>query len=631
MKKIPSTRFRAATLAIMALLASPTSWAANRTWIGSTSNDWATNANWNGGTAFASGDTIAFNAAGTQGAALTNTLTNSAFNVGNITFSASASAYTLSGNTFNLTGNITNNSGLLQTFNNTGGLTADAARTFTVSSLGGIAINNGLTLTGANGFTTTVNGVGGTLTLGSLVLNSGASGAVTQTLSGTGNIRIAGAVSNGGAFNNGVTIINTGTVTFAGNNTHTGLTSVGTTNGANGATTNTVGNLVISGDQTNATGGLYLASGSTLDLRSAKALSTTGTTTLSGNVLNGTGNALTLTNAASISLGGATFGSKLNTGGSGDINFGSGPVIFNGVFNTAILGSGATFRFDGTVTNTAGNSIVGILGAGNTLVFGSTFVLGTNAGTGTTFTGSGNLSLLGAVQNNTGVTNALSWSSSGTLILAGANTYTGATTLNTGTTILDYTSNTGTKISGTGTGGNLLLGGSAVVNLKGGAVTETVALVTLNAGANSINRINGSTGKIVGAALTRNVGSTLALSEGGILSTTAAGGGANSLFTTVASGTATGGVLGVVGGDDWIARDATTNLVGLSTVSSYTASTSSSISGNADIVTDVAGSALAASTIRINGAAARTIDASGGSLTLAQGGILVTPAVGNNL
>lgn len=619
MKNIPSPKFCTSLVAAAVLLALPTTKAANRTWVGSTSTDWVTNSNWNGGTAFAPADTITFNAAGTQGASLTNTLTNSAFNVGAITFSATASAYTLSGNTFNIAGNITNNSSFLQTFNNTSGLTVDAARTFTVSQLGSLAITNGLTNTGAAGLTTTVNGAGGTLTLGSFTLNSGATAGTTATLAGTGNITVSGAVGNGSAFNNGLTITSTGVVTLNGNNTHTGLTTM------NAAT----GRLVLAGDNTNATGGVTLTTG-ILDLRSAKSIGSTGALTLTaGNIVNGSGAALTLTNNAPISLAGVTFGAKTDTGGSGDINFGTGAVSYNGVFNTAILGTGATFRFDGTVTNTAGNSIVGIFGAGNTLVFGSTFVLATNVGTSSHFTGSGNLSLLGTVQNGSAVTSSLNWTNTGTLTLSGANTYTGSTGFNSGTVTLDYNSNAGTKISGTGTGGTLTLGGSVNVNLNGGAVTETVNLWNLNAGANAINRTGGSSGKIAAGALTRNAGSTLALGAGGVLSTTT--GSANTLLTAGATGA--GGVVGVVGGNDWAAKDAAnTNVVGLSTTTStYTSSTTSSVSGNADVVTDVTGSSLAATTLRFNGAAARTIDASGGTLTLSQGGILVTPAVANNL
>ncbi|MEI8312276.1 MAG: hypothetical protein WCH98_16100 [Verrucomicrobiota bacterium] len=121
-------------LAFATLLTLPTTWAAARIWGGNSTTDWATAANWN--VALATGDSITFNAAGTQGASLTNALTSSAFNIAGITFSATAPAYTLAGNTFNLTSGITNSSNFVQTFNNTGGLTNSANSTFTVSAAG---------------------------------------------------------------------------------------------------------------------------------------------------------------------------------------------------------------------------------------------------------------------------------------------------------------------------------------------------------------------------------------------------------------------------------------------------------------------------------------------------------------
>ncbi|MEO7933414.1 MAG: autotransporter-associated beta strand repeat-containing protein [Chthoniobacterales bacterium] len=617
---------------IATLLLSHSAQSAARTWVGNTPPpDWVTNANWNGGTVLATGDSITFNAAGTQGASLTNTLTNSGFNIAGITFSATAPAYTQSGNTFNLTAGITNSSNFLQTFNNTGGLTNSASSTFAVSAAGGTTITNGLTDTSNANQTTTVNGAGGTLTLGSFTINSGAA-TTTATLSGTGNINIAGAVTNGGAGANGVTIsnatANTAVVTFGGTNTYTGLTSVGTTNGVNGSLVTTTGNLVISGNQTAATGGLYVAGNSTLDIRSTTALGagplTIGASFSAATVLNGSGSALIETNNAPIVLTTAIFGAARDTGGNGDINFGAGTLSYSGVFNNLLLGAGSTFRFDGAASNTAGNAGVGIYGAGNTLVFGSSLTLSTTTGTGTTFNGAGNVSFLGTAQNGAG-TSSLGWSSTGILTMAGANTYTGTTSFNSGTVNLDYTGNAGTKISGTATGGNLTLGGSVILNLNGGSTTETVNNWTLNAGANAINRTGGSTGKIVAAGLTRNAGSTLALGAGGVLSTTT--GSANTLFTTTA------GVVGVVGGDDWAAKDSSNlNIVGLSTTTStYTNSTGSTVAGNTDVVTNVAGTTLSASTLRFNTANARTIDATGGSLTLTQGGVLVTPAVGNNL
>ena len=515
-------------------------------------------------------------------------------------------ATTLNQGTLNLNNANALGAGSGATFTINPGTTIDntTAAAITLANNPAVALNGDFTFTGTKDLNF---GTGaGTISNNSTVTTNGSTLTIGGNMSGSATLTKAG----------------TGTLVLSGNNTNTGLITVN------------AGTLIISGDNSGATGGLNLTFG-TLDLRSAKALgtgassfATTATGGSFGAVVNGTGSALTLTNVTPLTIGQTTYGSEANIGGNGDINFGTGAVSFSGVFNTLLLGHGSTFRFNGATTNTAGNSIFGVYGAGNTLVFGSTFTLATNAGTSTGFVGAGNVSLLGTVQNGPAVTSSFAFSSTGTLIMAGANTYTGSTSFNSGTVSLDYTGNTGTKISGIGTGGTLALGGSVLLNLNGAAVTETVGNWTLNPGANTISRTGGSTGKIVSATLTRNAGSTLALGAGGVLSTTS--GTANTLFTAGAAGA--GGVVGVVGGNDWAAKAATgSDIVGLSTLATnYTNSTATTLSGNADVVTNVAGTALSPTTLRFNGAAARTIDATGGTLTLNQGGILVTPAVSTN-
>ena len=84
-----------------------------------------------------------------------------------------------------------------------------------------------------------------------------------------------------------------------------------------------------------------------------------------------------------------------------------------------------------------------------------------------------------------------------------------------------------------------------------------------------------------------------------------------------------------VGGNDWAAKNAAGNIVGLSTISGgYTATTASALSGNADVAAGV-NTTLAAdatiSSLRFNQAQARSIAL--GTSTLTTGGILVTPTV----
>ena len=211
------------------------------TWGGVTTNDWATSADWtytSGSGPVASGDSLIFGTTGTQ--TLANTLTSSSFNINGITFNSTAGTYTMNGNTFNLTAGIANNSANAQKFSETGGLTQSAAATYSGLTKG-ITITNGLTDTGTAGLTTTVNAPTAftVLTLGTaggtgLTLNSGASGAVTDTFNGTSNTVIAGAVVNGSAFANGLTYAGTGTlslgtsgsITTNATNTYSGQTTI---------------------------------------------------------------------------------------------------------------------------------------------------------------------------------------------------------------------------------------------------------------------------------------------------------------------------------------------------------------------------------------------------------------------
>jgi autotransporter-associated beta strand protein len=94
------------------------------------------------------------------------------------------------------------------------------------------------------------------------------------------------------------------------------------------------------------------------------------------------------------------------------------------------------------------------------------FILGNTNPTAITdtFAGTGNFAITGTVQNETNslstVANALTYSGSGTMILSGNNTYTGATSVTSGTLQLgDGATNSGLS-SGASTGGIVVTGGS---------------------------------------------------------------------------------------------------------------------------------------------------------------------------
>jgi fibronectin-binding autotransporter adhesin len=120
------------------------------TWTGMTSTDWA-GPNWTGGNnPPVSGDSLVFGATNIQGnTTLTDTFTNSGFDVAGITFTAGAPTYTMTGNAFNLTGNITNNGVNFETIDNAISITGHDV---TVTSINGNSMSFEGAITGSGGF-----------------------------------------------------------------------------------------------------------------------------------------------------------------------------------------------------------------------------------------------------------------------------------------------------------------------------------------------------------------------------------------------------------------------------------------------------------------------------------------------
>ena len=356
---------------------------------------------------------------------------------------------------------------------------------------------------------------GGSLTLASYT-SANTTGGETVTFNGVGNTTVTGAVAPS-ATTLALGYTGSGTLTLNGNNSYTGLTTLN----------NAAGKLILSGNNTAATGGVTLTAG-TLDVRTTTALGTgalalTPASNGGGTLMNGSGSALTMANVMPVTLGGVNFGATGDTGGNGNITFGTGAVSFSGVFTETLLGTGSTFRFNGAATQTStGNAIVTVNGAGNTLVFGGpTFTLASDPAVnnrGTTFSGSGNVTILGAAQNNPSapaVTASLIYSGTGTLTLAGASTYTSQTTLtngrlnltgslgatavavNGGGTLYGVGNGTTTGIIGTTTGGS--------VTVAGGTTAATRGTIDLTDGAIGTLTVQGASG---GTILT--IGSTTA-------------------------------------------------------------------------------------------------------------------------
>jgi fibronectin-binding autotransporter adhesin len=336
---------------------------------------------------------------------------------------------------------------------------------------------------------------------------------------------------------------------------------------------------------------IFVKSGSTLSIGTAS------TTALS----------LSLTNTGSIDS-------------AGTLNIGSGITIatnktltFTGAGSTTL--SGVIANTNGAVTvNDAGGSVT-LSGVGN-------------AYSGATTVTSGTLNLSGSITASNVTVNggALSESSTGIISgaktftlnggsasFAGANTYTGNTTIDGGSTL----TLTGSIASGSNLVlGNATLGGGKLTYSKTSA-TETFAGTTLNAGASAVGSTI-LTGTVALSSITRNSGSTVDFTTTGPISTKTAN---------------TGGILGgyaTFGGSTW-AVGATnggtaTTITGLAT-GSYTASFTSGANVDAATGASTAASGLSINSLRFNNSGNYTVGVTD-TLTIATGGILETTAVG---
>ncbi|MBW4656998.1 MAG: autotransporter-associated beta strand repeat-containing protein [Kaiparowitsia implicata GSE-PSE-MK54-09C] len=406
-----------------ALLFQPGQAQAQQVWNG-TGSDFNTGANWTPSTVPGVGNVAVF-----DGTTLNNNLSISAnTSLGAITYNAGASPYAITlGDNLQLFGNVTNNSGVAQTIN-----VGDKAIYFLSSANSGSNLNYNVTSGGEVQFRDSSVGGLSRFTLGPgsmLAIFDTANAVVLGSLSGSGLIRnfapsastltigglnetstFSGVIAEGGGGGLlGVEKVGTGTFTLSGTNTYTGLTTV------------SAGTLTVS----NATG-LGAISG--------------GTTVAAGATL-----ALT---------GGITVGAEaLTLSGTGVAGTGALTSLNSGV-NT----------FQGAITLAAASSITaqnlsllslsgGISGANTDLALGGS---SNNGGTisGVIAIGSGSITKSGT-----------QWT------LAGANTYSGLTTVNSGSLFVTNSLGLGSTASGSvvASGASLALGNG--VNIVGEALT----------------------------------------------------------------------------------------------------------------------------------------------------------------
>jgi autotransporter-associated beta strand protein len=283
-------------------------------------------------------------------------------------------------------------------------------------------------LTAANTYTGGTTISGGTLQLG----NGGASGSIvgdvlnnaTLAFNRSDSYTFGGTISGSGAVQqNG-----TGTTILTADNTYTGGTTInaGTLQLGNAGTTGSiVGNVV--------------NNGSLVFLRSNNL-------TFSG-VISGTG-AVSQNGTGVVTL-------TANNSYTGGTNIGGGSVLQLGVNNALPVGGALMIFGAGTFDLANFNQTVGALSGTGAITLGSGTLTVAGAGTSTyagVISGSGSL-----VKANTG-----------TLILSGVNTYTGPTTVNAGSLIVNgsivsaATVNAGGLIGGTGTLGSTTINGGTL-------------------------------------------------------------------------------------------------------------------------------------------------------------------------
>ena len=357
-------------------------------WTSVSSGLWGTAGNWSLGVPPTSSNAATFNGTSGQFNSITLSLSST---TGTLVFSNAGGA---SNYTFDTPGT-----------QNTDTLTISSG--ITNNDAGSLTFFNATTLAGTQAWTNS----GGALTFdGKVNLGSGSTGYVL-TVNGAGAVNIAGVVANGGTAAGSLVYSGTGTLTLSGANTYTGGTTVGS------------GIVNIQNNSALGTGAASVASGGTLQLQGGL------TNVANAMTLNGTGSGSS--NGALESVSGA-----------------------NTVSGAVTLGSAAEINSDaGTLSITTG----GITGANANLTVGGA---GTTSISGVIATGSGTLTKTGT----------------GTLTLSGANTFTGATSVNSGTLSIQSNGALGTA-SNTA---NTTVASGAVLQMSNSISTTNAGTLILN-------------------------------------------------------------------------------------------------------------------------------------------------------
>ncbi|HEY0256563.1 MAG TPA: autotransporter-associated beta strand repeat-containing protein [Candidatus Methylacidiphilales bacterium] len=403
-------------------------------------------------------------------------------------------------------------------------------------------------------------------------------------------LTVGGNISDAAGNTSALTKTGAGTLALTGNILETGVTGIGINGNSNYA-----GTLLLSGDNSAATGGVTIYYGA-LDLNSAKSLG--GLLTISnssglstGAVIDNTsGSAVTLSNnpnqtwsagftytgtndlnmgtgnvtmttsiAATTTAGNLTEGGVIGGGfsltkaGAGTLtltgaNTYTGATVINaGVLSTNLIANGGTASGIGASGTTSANLTLG----GGTLQYtGATQVsnraFGLSAGTNSAIevtNATTNLSLVGG----SGATGSLTKLGAGTLTLTGTSGYGGTTTVAAGTLNVTGSLGAGSAVTvGNGTAGAAILSGTGTVN--GSLITSTVGsdIAYIAPGVNTSGARGdfGSAGTLKAGSLGVTLGDGTALDID--LGTTAALGGTTNDLIAMSGGTLTLGANGIL-------------------------------------------------------------------------------------
>src|SRR5205085_6095386 len=474
--------------------------AGSTTWGGSGGNvNWTTSGNWTG-TPLASSSTtdLFFDGANNTGTALVPLNQNMAnpFQLNNLTFSLGAGSFFLGGNPLAFTGStttITQNSSNAQSIannivasnNSTVLLTLTGISPGIVTLSGAITAGSGnrdyaITKTGTSIFTLSgANTYGGATTISAGVLNIQSASALGSTASGTSvasgaALQIQGGIAVGtdALTLNGSGIASDGAFrNISGNNSFAGAISFGSAS----TISSDSGTLTLSGNMNNG-GFLFTESGagnvtitSVISGSGGLTKNGTGTLTLSGAASN-TYTGVTTVNQGTLVLAkpGSVLAPAITIGGAGSsatVQLGATYQLYGANTTVSLLGNLNLNNFSeyvGTLTVSGGSVVTGtgVLYIGGGIVSNASNVTTTlignyslytnqifNIASGTTASGV-DVNLSGPVAEfNPGTT--ITKTGTGKLVLSGANSWTGLTTISAGVLNIQNSSALGTTAAGT--------------------------------------------------------------------------------------------------------------------------------------------------------------------------------------